>query len=409
MIRLLAARCRHRPRAGRPRRRRGRRGRDRRRASRAAQILLLLHLPPDHFRPDGNYAGSYGDSFGRSARRRIADAARRTSMACGWSSDWPMPLLGVDCYVMAVPGPADGRAAGAQALSLDRRVAWAQTLNVYRARGHDDPLYSRCSRRRWRGGCRSCTKAPPAANVRVAVIDSGVEASHPDLVGQVAASRNFVERRPRRCRRGAWHRRRRHHRRARRQRRRHRRRGAASAPAGLRACWQEPASGTRCDSAQPGEGAARTRSTSARTVINLSLSGPAGPAARPAARRGARARHRRRREPPTRACPTAAFRPRIRASSACSTGPDAAPPGAGAAVARPATTCRPRGPARAGTVVSGASYAAAHVTGLLALLRELGARRGGTRDAAGRRHRRLRHAGARRRCRARCAAPLARH
>ena len=37
----------------------------------AQQILVLLQMPPGHFRADSNYSGSYGDAPGRSARRRL--------------------------------------------------------------------------------------------------------------------------------------------------------------------------------------------------------------------------------------------------------------------------------------------------------------------------------------------------
>ena len=154
-----------------------------------AQILLLLRLPPDHFRPDGNYAGSYGDSYGRQARRRIA-----TQLAAEHGlqllSDWPMPLLGVDCFVLAVPEPRNA-AAVARELSLDTRVAWAQTTHRYLARGHGDPLYAlQPAAEAWR--LSELHQQSTGRDVRIAVIDSGIEATHPDLDGQVLLSRNFL-------------------------------------------------------------------------------------------------------------------------------------------------------------------------------------------------------------------------
>ena len=71
----------------------------------AHQVLVLLNLPPPHFRPDGHYAGAYDDAAGRSARRRIAARLAREHGLTA-VTDWPMPVLGVDCYVMAVP-PAE--------------------------------------------------------------------------------------------------------------------------------------------------------------------------------------------------------------------------------------------------------------------------------------------------------------
>ena len=60
------------------------------------QVLVLLDLPPAHFRADGNYASGYADASGRAARRRIASAlAERHGLAL--LTEWPMPVVGLDC------------------------------------------------------------------------------------------------------------------------------------------------------------------------------------------------------------------------------------------------------------------------------------------------------------------------
>ena len=66
------------------------------------QVLVLLRLPPAHFRADGNYASGYADASGRAARRRIAEAL---ALAHGFTlaTVWPMPIVGLDCYVMEIP------------------------------------------------------------------------------------------------------------------------------------------------------------------------------------------------------------------------------------------------------------------------------------------------------------------
>ena len=92
----------------------------------------MLRLPPEHLRPNTDYAGSYGDGIGSSARRRVA---ARLARAHGLTlvDDWPMPLVGVDCFVLAVPA---GRSPGelAAVLSADPAVAWSQPMNLYQAR-----------------------------------------------------------------------------------------------------------------------------------------------------------------------------------------------------------------------------------------------------------------------------------
>ena len=60
------------------------------------QVLVMLHLPAPHFRPDSGYSGAYTDNTGHGARRRIAaELAQRHGLTL--LSDWPMPVLGIDC------------------------------------------------------------------------------------------------------------------------------------------------------------------------------------------------------------------------------------------------------------------------------------------------------------------------
>src|SRR5205823_6212729 len=63
----------------------------------ARQILVMLRLPPDHFRPSASYGGGYGDAAGAAARQRIASRLARLH-GLSVVKGWPMPVLGVDCY-----------------------------------------------------------------------------------------------------------------------------------------------------------------------------------------------------------------------------------------------------------------------------------------------------------------------
>lgn len=95
------------------------------------QVLVMLHLPPAHFRPGESYGGNYSDRQGHGARRRVAAEIAR-DFGLTLVSDWPMPDLGVDCYVMQLP---DGRTAAevVQAMSRDRRAEWVQPMNTFHA------------------------------------------------------------------------------------------------------------------------------------------------------------------------------------------------------------------------------------------------------------------------------------
>jgi len=153
------------------------------------QVLVLLKLPPPHFRPDGAYSAGYADAQGSAARRGIAVALARSN-GLVLATDWPMPLVGVDCYVMDVPEPLKASDVAVQ-LARDARVAWAQPMNVFRPLGHDDPLFAmQPAAREWHLG--EMHAAATGKGVRVAVIDSNVQADHPDLAGQIAESASFI-------------------------------------------------------------------------------------------------------------------------------------------------------------------------------------------------------------------------
>jgi subtilisin family serine protease len=341
-------------------------------AEAAQQVLVLLNLPPQHFRPDGNYAGSYADAGGRAARRRVAaQLAREHGLAMG--SDWPMPLLGLDCFVMNVP-PDQSPGRIAQDLSHDARVAWAQTMNVYRAQqGHDDPLFvMQPAARAWQ--LAALHETVTGRSVRVAVIDSGVESVHPDLARQVELSEDFIvagRTAPAEAHGTAVA-------------------GIVAAQAdngigivgiapqarvlALRACWQQAtaAASTLCSSLSLAQ-ALNFAITHDAQVINLSLSGPPdqllGRLLDVALGRGIAVVAAVDRAAPDGGFP-AAHRGVIAVADA---GPEPVASGVVIAPGRdiPTTVVGGRW-----AVVSGSSYAAAHVSGLLALLREAHERRG---------------------------------
>ena len=90
------------------------------------QLLVMLPVPPPHFRPDTSYAGGYQSAPGRDVRRRLArKLAREHDLSL--LEDWPMPDLGLDCFVMQAASP-DDKTRALPRLSADPRVAWAQPM-----------------------------------------------------------------------------------------------------------------------------------------------------------------------------------------------------------------------------------------------------------------------------------------
>lgn len=154
------------------------------------EILVMLHLPAPHFRPDGYQGASYREDAARAARRRIAEALAREH-GLEVLEDWAMPALNVDCYRMRLPS---GKASAPilEALARDARVQWAQPVHSFSAQASGDPLYPvQPVAAPWR--LSDVRKVATGRRVLVAVVDSGVEVDHPDLAGQVAVKENFVD------------------------------------------------------------------------------------------------------------------------------------------------------------------------------------------------------------------------
>jgi subtilisin family serine protease len=159
------------------------------------EILVMIRMPAAHYNPSSGYAGTYGDTALRAANRR---KARGIAVRHGLRlrDGWPMPLLGIDCYVMTVP-------AGAQidqiviAVSREPGVAWSQPMNEFRVeaappKARGDPLYPvQPTAIQWH--LRDLQRAATGRGARIAIIDSKVDIQHPDLAGQFVADRNFVD------------------------------------------------------------------------------------------------------------------------------------------------------------------------------------------------------------------------
>ena len=96
------------------------------------QLLLMLRVPPPHFRPEAGYGGGYRDAPGRDARRRIARSLARAH-GLRLIDDWPMPALGLDCFVMEASS-ADLRAQLVARLAADPRVESVEPMQAFRSR-----------------------------------------------------------------------------------------------------------------------------------------------------------------------------------------------------------------------------------------------------------------------------------
>jgi len=336
------------------------------------QILVMLKMAPPHYRPGGSYGGSYGDTTAMAARRRLAAGiARRNGLKL--VDGWPMPLIGVDCYVMRVPDGMAVDAAIAQ-VSKEPGVAWSQPLQTYQARGSpagtalNDPLFpAEPAAKAWR--LADLHRIATGRGISIAIIDSKIDVAHPDLAGQFIANADFVDPRAGRSEAhgtGVA--------------------GIVGAKAGngigiagiapdarmmaLRACWQTAAGPTLCNSLSLARALQFAIDRNAE-VINLSLAGPADPLL---ARLIAIAISRN-------VSVVAAFDPSLPQGGFPASLPGviavadeslrSLPARVYVAPGRDVPTTQPGGK---WYLVNGSSYAVAHVSGLIALMRQSGGR-----------------------------------
>jgi subtilisin family serine protease len=133
---------------------------------------------------------SYGTNASRARTLQIAeDLARQHRL--NPVSDWPMPALGVRCFLMALP-PGQSAAEVAARLAEDPRVESAQPQQLFRVAAHDDSGKAPQTRAQ-RLELDALHRMATGKNVAVAQIDTGVDTRHPDLQGQFATERDFVD------------------------------------------------------------------------------------------------------------------------------------------------------------------------------------------------------------------------
>ncbi|WP_053096185.1 S8 family peptidase [Frateuria defendens] len=155
-----------------------------------ALVLVMLRVAPPHLRAADDYAGDYTAAPGQAARRRIAWRLAR-EYRLELVDAWPMPALGLDCFVMrTAPGVSPGEAS--RALARDARVESAQPMQRFHVLGgRGDPLYPLQPVAAW-WRLAELHALATGRDVGIAELDSGVDESNPDLAGQLAQRRDFV-------------------------------------------------------------------------------------------------------------------------------------------------------------------------------------------------------------------------
>ena len=312
------------------------------------------------------YDGS-GYAVGQSASQQAKQVA--TAYALHEVVSWPIQALAMHCVVFEISAGRSVAAVLAQ-LSHDRRVMLAQPLQEFHtltaaepASGYNDPLYDLQTNLTALGIARAQERTQ-GAGVRIALIDTGVDAAHPDLAGRIVRSHSFV---PGPAPPAAA-----------------RRHGTAMAGViaavannhlgivGIapraeievfEACWQlaAGADAAACNTFTLAQALAAALASGA-PLVNLSFAGPADPLLTALVQNGLK---RGVTFVGAAAEPSAPFPTAISGVISASGSEQAAPPGAFTAPAQHVMTLRPGGEY---DFASGTSVAAAEVTGIIALL-----------------------------------------
>jgi subtilisin family serine protease len=234
--------------------------------------------------PAAPRAGSTIRAYEAPSTYSLAPATRASAKALASAhglreaAAWPIGLLGVHCVVFELPSQAN-RDDLLERLRRDRRVESAQALQSFSTLSTftNDP-YRGLQRNLDVMDIAGAHSGSRGEGIRVAVIDTGIDAKHPDLAGRIAKQENFVDD----ARSGA-----------------HDRHGTAVAgviaavdnnqqgiigvaPAArlhaLRACWPEPGDNGRASCSTLTLARAIAAAIEARSdIVNLSLTGPADP------------------------------------------------------------------------------------------------------------------------------------
>lgn len=142
------------------------------------------------------YSAPQGYTVGLRAAQTIAALAQE--YALHETSGWPIPSLGVHCVVFELPLGVE-RAQLMAALALDARVQLVQALQDFEVHAdakaglpYNDP-YVPLQRGFTETHAAQAHRLSVGKDVHIAVIDTGADTGHPDLLGRIHAAHNLVD------------------------------------------------------------------------------------------------------------------------------------------------------------------------------------------------------------------------
>ena len=109
-------------------------------------------------------------------------------------TEWPMSEVGLHCVVYQVPADASV-AETMQRLSQDTRVSIVQNMHLFKTEAHqyNDPYFKLQANLQQMQIGQAHAKTT-GKNITIAMIDTGVDLTHPDLIDQITQNENFAYR-----------------------------------------------------------------------------------------------------------------------------------------------------------------------------------------------------------------------
>jgi subtilisin family serine protease len=171
-----------------------------------AQFIVVAVANPVAARPGAVGGTAHGYGANTSYRVSASAAALIREIASQYSltrvSEWPIDELQMHCVLFRIP-PGTTREAIIEKLKADRRILIVQPLNEFESAadtppaaapaGADGDPYARLQSNVRALDVTEAHNFSRGAGVRVAIIDTGVDTRHPDLVGRTQLTRNYID------------------------------------------------------------------------------------------------------------------------------------------------------------------------------------------------------------------------